>query len=300
MNSHRINSYIYNVTVCREFSEHWKQTEVKSQNYLLVYNVLLLFAMVFLNIFLLYSLKRTRQMFKRSHFIILSLSVSDLSLGLLVQPLHLYRIYKDSCLLSKINYGLAVLFTNNTVLSVYFLAAFRYLGIKGSLKGWKVPRKWILAVIGLSWLLSSIVAVLHLFVLTKLAYFSLITAAYFIGTICFVYFYFSVLNMTRSSQKAIQTDVQGIPRGKQKTVKVAKTVTALFTAMLLCYTPMVIVGLYRAAMNRKNITRDQEIAMTTVFYWSLSLVYTNSAINALVAVRRNDKIWKLFKESFIF
>ena len=271
---------------------------MKSQNYLLVYNVLLLVTIIFLNIFLLYGLKRTNQIFRRSNLIILSLCISDLSLGLFVQPLHLYRIYKDSCLLSKINYGLGVLFTNNTVLSVYFLAAYRYLSIKGGLTGKKIPRKWICLAIGLSWFLSTVVAVLHMFVLTKLAYFSFITAAYTIGTVLFVYFYSSVLYMARKSQKAVQTNTNNIAGGRQKIIKVAKTVIALFTAMFLCYTPIIVIGEYRAVLNRKSTTQYHDVTM--IFSWSLSLVYTNSAVNAFLALYRNEQMWKLFTESFFF
>ena len=274
---------------------------MKSQNYLLVYNALLLFAIIFLNIFLLYGLKRTGQILKRSNLIILSLSISDLSIGLFVQPLHLYRIYKDSCLLSKINHSSGVLFTNNTVLSVYFLAAFRYLSIKGGLKGKKIHRKWILLTIGLSWFLSTVVAVLHMFVLSKLAYFSIITASYTIGTILFVYFYSSVLYMARKSQKAVQTNANNIAGGRQKTIKVAKTVIALFTAMFLCYTPIIVIGEYRAVLNRKTATHyHEDVTAMTIFSWSLSLVYTNSAVNAYLALYRNEKMWNLFIKSFFF
>ena len=300
MNSHESHSHSFNVTICEEFSEHWKWSEMKLQNYLLVYNVLLLCAIIFLNAFLLYSLKRTKQIFRRSNLIIFSLCVSDLALGFLVQPLHLYRIYKDSCLLSKINYGLSVLLTNNTFLSVYFLAVFRYLSIKGSLKGRKVPRKWILIMIGVSWFLSAMVAVLHTFFLTKLAYFSLVTVVYAISVVSFVYFYSSLVNIARKSQRAVQSDAARMARGRRKTMKVGRTVIALFVAMFVCYTPMIVIGDYRAIMNRKTITHDHAVEMMTVFYWSLSLVYTNSAINALLVLYRNDKIWILFKESFFF
>ena len=300
MNSHQSHSHITNITICVQFSEHWRKSEIKLQNCLLVYNVLLLFAIIFLNVFLLLGLKKTEQIFKRSNLIILSLCISDLSIGILVEPLHLYRIYKDSCLLSKINYGLAVFFTNNSVLTVYFLAALRYFSIRGGLKGKKVARKWILLMIGLSWFLSAIAATLHIFILSKLAYFSFITASYVICTILFVYFYSSVLYMALKSQRAAQTDASSRARGRLKIMKMAKTVIALFVTMFVCYTPMIVIGDYRAVMNRKNTSHDHRITMMTVFYWSLSLVYTNSAINAFLVLCRNDKVWRLFRETFFF
>ena len=273
---------------------------MKLQNYILFYNVLLLFAIVFLNTFLLYGLKKTGQMFKRSNLIIFSMCISDLSIGLLVEPLHLYRIYKDSCLLGKINYGLAVLFTNNSVFSVYLLAALRYYSIKGGLTGKKVPRKLILFTIGLSWSLAALAAILHVFFLSKLAYFCFITAAYIIGTILFVYFYASVLYITHKSQRAIESCSNSKTIGRDRKMKTTRTVIALFATMVICYTPMIVIGDYRAVMNQKKTSYDHQVIMMTVFYWSLSLLYTNSAMNALLFLSRNGDVGKLFKQSFFF
>ena len=293
-----VEPFAVNDSICDQFSEHWNNGEIKLQNVLVFYNTILVFAIMFSNIFLLYGLKRTGQILKRSNLIVVSLCVIDLSVGIFVQPLHLYRIYKDSCLLSKISNGLAVFFTNNSVLSVYFLAAVRYYSIRGGLNGKKVSRRTIMMLIALSWLLSVIAAVLHFFFISKLAYYGFITAAYVVCTILFIYCYASVLYLTHQSNKAVAKSNNTV--GRQNVLRMAKTVVALFTAMFICYTPMIVIGDYRAVMIGRNVSHDHETLLATVHHWSLSLVCTNSAFNACVVLYRNDKVWKLFKETFLF
>lgn len=287
-----------NKSICARLSEHWKHHQIKLGNLLVIYNVLLLFAILFFNIFLLYALKKTNQISRRSNLIVVSLCVTDLAIGIFAEPLHLFRIYKDSCLLSKVNGGISALLTNNSVLSVYLLSAFRYFSIKGGLSGKKISKQCISIMIGMSWSASLTASILHTFIITKLAYFGFVTSAYVICTILFVYFYSSVLYMAHKSSKFAR-DAQVNPTQSRKNVsKTAKTVVALFSAMFVCYTPIIVLGDYRAVLKDKRISHEKEAIMSTAFHWSLTLVYTNSAFNACLFVYKNSKVWTLFKETF--
>lgn len=235
-----------------------------------------------------------------SNLLLASQAVSDLLVGLLVQPLltavHVGYL-RGNCLTSReflksfFTYWIhALLFSSG--INICFITVDRYISIVYPLRHVAVvtERRVFRAIIA-NWLFSLLFAgvqVVPIFPETTARLFSIIPLVLLLSVTFFCYFKITRIARRHKRQLQGQTKAAQVPINFQS----SKTAVMMVGVVILCYVPgmSVVVGLYA----NKNI-----VILEAVKPFVTTLVVLNSSINPLVYYMRSRKIrrcvWKVIK-----
>ena len=255
---------------------------------LCVFNAYLSYTATMLNIVAIYVIRKTSSLPKNLKTLLLSLAVSDVGVGLLVQPMHVAYIM-DSKQNNATNetYNViyvaflipANLFIFASLFSVTALCADRFLAIYLHLRYQElVTYKRVAAVVVSIWVISSLISLTRFFIPKNIMYvgFVIIDAACIItATSLSVKLHLTLrrhINEIQVPQVAQNDQGESVQRKR----KSAMASLYLYLVFIVCYLPNICV-LIIIATNSK-----QRIDVNHSQFYTLTLVFLNSTLNPLI------------------
>ena len=252
-------------------------------------NIILSFAALFGNSVILISIWKTSSLHSASNIVLSSLAVSDLTVGLVVQPLYAVfllfarRIDTDSLFHLLAAFPTLVSFLNITAIGVDRLLALQlHLRYEAVVTPFRVKLQLIFI-----WLLCAVV-VSSLLWIRNLRYYLLSTifVSLFVGNL---FVYFKIYLIVRRHERQIQQQQQANKNRSILTVtrlkKSSLNTFLVFILLMCCYLAY---SVYLALGNVFNLTR---VSVTTV-----TLVYLNSSLNPLLYCWRDRQIRTAVKQ----
>ena len=254
-----------------------------------VVNSFLSYATVMLNIVLIFALRRTSSLPKTLKVLILSVAVSDISVGLLVQPLYTARLLmKMKNANNQETYNDIITVVGHTLCYVSFfgvttISVDRFLAIHLHLKHQElltyqefVTYKRVVAAVILSWLLSAFLALTGVLSGGYVCNLAAVTVALVcLLTMGLIYFkiYIAVRRHTVQVHAQPAQAVASNEENRSIFERLKKTTVGTFYVYLLflaCHLPIVIVILTGRKTNKKR--QHFKIYAQTLLYLSTSLV----------------------------
>ncbi|CAH3023995.1 unnamed protein product [Porites evermanni] len=242
-----------------------------------VFNAFLCFTSILLNIITIQALRKTSSLPKTLKTLLLSLAVSDLGVGLLVQPLYvailLMEIDQNT---NSTAYNSKKIFVTASHFGVFALTVDRFLAIHLHLRYQElVTHKRVVAVVISVWVLSASISIPR-----GLSQDPFIMPAVII-VVCIIttgLLYCKIYAAMRHQTNQMQAQVQQVQQATQNedmanAARLKKSSLATFYIYLVylaCYLPIACVVL--AKVNSK----------TALYFTSATLVYLNSSLNPLI------------------
>ena len=235
-----------------------------------------------------------------SNLLMASLAVSDLLIGLLVQPLHAAACLGaqitdngsvfPSMFLSYFSYLLAC----SSLLNVTMITIDRYICIVKSLRYFSIvtETRAIQAII-ISWVISSVLPVMRLipsFPMTVIRVIPIVMISSVLFVIIFCYWKIFFISQHHKSQiiSQLQAVTQG-PIGQE--FQSAKTVFLVVGAALLSYAPLLTIQL----LFNFHLVEDQ----VKIYHpFAVTLLLLNSSVNPLIIFYRSRKLRRFLKKLF--
>ena len=252
-----------------------------------VFNSFLSYTAIMLNVLTIHAIRKTSSLPKTLRTLLLSLAVSDVGVGLLVQPFYTSLLVKwlqqgnPGCNTAKAFYIIAHLFFNSSFSNVVVVSVDRFLAIHLHLRYQElVTHKRVVAVVILIWVLSLFVSLLVIWVPLDI-YSLLISVIGILGLIVTAMIYISIYLAVRRHKNQIQ--IQQVQQVKQ-TGEIAKFssnirssvgVFYLYLLFLVCYLPHMF-SLVAPQINGPSIV------LKRVSLFALTLICLNSSLNPVI------------------
>ena len=255
---------------------------------LCVFNAYLSYTATMLNIVAIYAIRKTLSLPKNLKTLLLSLAVSDLGVGLLVQPMYI-AIIMDSQQNNATNdtdnvIYLAFLIPVNlfifaSLFSVTALCADRFLAIYLHLRYQElVTYKRVAAVVVSIWVISALISLIRFFIPKNIMYVSfviIISACIVTATSLSVKLYLTLrrhINQIQVPQVAQNDQGESVQR-KRKSAMASLYVYLVF---IVCYLPdnCVLIIIANNSEPRIDVNHLQ--------FYTLTLVFLNSTLNPLI------------------
>ena len=250
-----------------------------------VFNAFLSCTAIMLNSLTIHAMRKSSSLPKPLKTLLLSLAVSDLGVGLLVQPLYIVLLATyDSlpCSMRTASFIVIWFFSNVSFFNVLAISVDRFLAIHLHLRYQElVTHKRVVAAVISIWLLSAVLLVTDLWV-TRIIYmilYAIILGFCFIST-AFVYFriYFAVRRHTNQIQ-ALQVQQAAQNAGEIKNaVRLRKSAVSTFyvyLVFLVCYFPGYCIHI-------ANLIFGQNTTLEGIEIYTLTLIFLNSSLNPVI------------------
>ena len=224
---------------------------------LCVFNAYLSYTATMLNIVAIYAIRKTSSLSKNLKTLLLSLAVSDLGVGLLVQPMYIAFIMdsqqnnatNDTDNVIYLAFLIPVnLFIFASLFSVTALCADRFLAIYLHLRYQElVTNKRVAAVVVSIWVTSALISLIRLFIPKNIMYVSfviIISACIITATSLSVKLYLTLrrhINKFQVQQVAQNDQVERVQRKKKSAV----ATLYVYLVFIVCYLPNICVNYYR-------------------------------------------------------
>jgi len=252
-----------------------------------VFNSFLSFTAIMLNIVTIHAIRKTSSLPKTLRTMLLSLAVSDLGVGLCVQPFYTSLLIKwlqhniPSCITYKVFALFATLLSAASFFGVVAVGVDRFLAIHLHLRYQElVTHKRVLAVTIFTWGLSAFVSLTSLWVsLATRALFLGITATvgFLLTMVVYIRIYVAVRRHKNHMQvlqvrQVTQTDEMANFAG---IIKTAVGVFYLYLVFLFCYLP------YFISLAAMTIVGPSD-PLKRLFFFSFTLMFLNSSLNPVI------------------
>ena len=255
---------------------------------LCVFNAYLSYTATMLNIVAIYAIRKTLSLPKNLKTLLLSLAVSDLGVGLLVQPMYIAKIMDfqqnnatndtDNVIylafLTPVN-----LFIFASLFGVTALCADRFLAIYLHLRYQELVRnKPVAAVVVSIWVTSALSSLIRFFIPKNIMYVSFViinSACIITATSLSVKLYLTLrrhINKFQVQQVAQNDQVESVQRKK----KSAMASLYMYLVFIVCYFPDICVLIIIASISEPTIDVKQ------LQFYTLTLVFLNSTLNPLI------------------
>ena len=256
-----------------------------------VFNAFLCYIAIALNIITIQALRNTSSLPSTLKTLLLSLAVSDLGVGLLVQPLYIARLVMNTEQSSNdsayhgvytVHLIIGYVFSNASFLGVVLLTVDRFLAIHLHLRYRQlVTQKRVAVAVILKWLLSSVSSLLNLDrILEKVND----TTSAIVGAVCLIITgslcckIYRTVKHHKNRIHALQVQ-QATQSGEMaNSARLRKTVVATFyvyIVFLVCYLPLFCV---RSA----TAIRGESTLGLHLLYYAATTMYLNSSLNPLI------------------
>ena len=256
----------------------------------LILNIFSSYTAVTLNIITIYVLRKISSLPKPVRILLLSLAVSDLAVGLIVQPLAIATLVTQNneytFQFEKATEVFGICFTAASFLNITALGADRFLAIHLHLRYQELVthRRIVTAVITI-WVFSATVSLFDLWDKMMTAAQATLLA---IVVVCFIsttFFYFKIYLTVRHLTSQIHTlqvqqASQNVESTLQNTASQRKSAIATFyvyIVFLLCYLP-------RYSIHFANMVSSHEpsVAEEILIIYAVTLVHLNSSLNPFI------------------
>ena len=253
-----------------------------------VFNAYLSYTATMLNIVAIYAIRKTSSLPKNLKTLLLSLAVSDLGVGLLVQPMYIAFIMdsqqnnatKDTNNVIYLAFLIPVnLFTLASLFSVTALCADRFLAIYLHLRYQeRVTYKLVAAVVVSIWVISALISLIRFFIPKSIMYVSFViinSACIITATSLNVKLYLTLRRHINKFQvpRVAQND-QG--ESVQRKRKSAMASLYLYLVFIVCCLPNTCRLFITAAIP------EPRIDVKHLGFYSLTLLFLNSTLNPLI------------------
>ena len=255
---------------------------------LCVFNAYLSYTATMLNIVAIYAIRKTLSLPKNLKTLLLSLAVSDLGVGLLVQPMYIAFIMdsqqnnatNDTDNVIYLAFLIPVnLFIFASLFSVTALCADRFLAIYLHLRYQElVTNKRVAAVVVSIWVTSALISLIRLFIPKNIMYVSFViinSACIITATSLSVKLYLTLrrhINKFQVQQVAQNDQVESVQRKK----KSAMASLYMYLVFIVCYLPDICVLIIIASISEPTID------LKHLQFYTLTLVFLNSTLNPLI------------------
>ncbi|XP_022778212.1 adenosine receptor A3-like [Stylophora pistillata] len=254
-----------------------------------VLNACLSYTAMMLNILTIHALRKTSSLPKTLKTLLLSLAVSDLGVGLMVQPLYSALLVenlqqKDAEWIVTVCTFTAGLFAISSFLGVTALSVDRFLAVHLHLRYQElVTHKRVVVAVIILWLFSALIALLSFW--DEIILFILLACISTLCVICcttvYCKIYFAVRRLASRLQhrprwgQEVRQDAD-VAVNADKLRKFALSTFYVFLVFLICYLP------HTCMLVARILIREQSTSMRTFDLYSLTLVYLNSTLNPVV------------------
>ncbi|XP_022805460.1 histamine H2 receptor-like [Stylophora pistillata] len=256
-----------------------------------VLNSFICYTAIMLNILTIYAITKTSALPKPLKTLLVSVAVSDVGVGLIVEPFYLSLFFKwlqlqnPDCTFFLGLHVILMLFSKASFLNVMAISVDRFLAVELHLRYQTiVTHKRVVGVVISIWtftILSSLALLLFPFAVLS-------TILSVIGTICLLVttaIYCKIYYITRRHKREIQAQQvqEQEARSRQnsemrnlaRNMKTAVGVLYVYFAFLVCYFPRFIILLARA----KNVP---SIVVASVQLYTYTLMFFNSSLNPII------------------
>ena len=255
---------------------------------LCVFNAYLSYTATMLNIVAIYAIRKTLSLPKNFKTLLLSLAVSDLGVGLLVQPMYIAKIIdsqqnnttNDTNNVIDLAFPIPVtLFIFASLFGVTALCADRFLAIYLHLRYQElVTYKRVAAVVVSIWVISALISLIRFFIPKNIMYVSfviIISACIVTATSLSVKLYLTLrrhINQIQVPQVAQNDQGESVQR-KRKSAMASLYVYLVF---IVCYLPNICVLIIIASNS------EPRIDVNHLHLYTLTLLFLNSTLNPLI------------------
>ncbi|XP_078347057.1 adenosine receptor A3-like [Oculina patagonica] len=252
-----------------------------------VFNNFLCYTAIMLNIVTIHAIRKTSSLSKPLKTLLLSLAVSDVGVGLFVQPFYTSLLVKW---LHQINLGCTIYAIFTLVTNMFSIASFlgvvavsvdRFLAIHLHLRYQElVTHKRVVAVVISIWLFSAFLALMVLWV-PQYIYSAIEIILGFVFVVVTTLVYISIYFTVRRHRNQIQAlQVQQVPQNGEMAnfaslVKVAVGIFYVYLVFLACYLPYII-SLAAIEINGPSITLNRFVIFSVI------LIFLNSSLNPVI------------------
>lgn len=261
-----------------------------------VISALGLITAVLCNTLFIIAFSRTRELRTLTNLFLVSLSCTDLLVGAVVEPLYITRQSLalsgiDNCDVWIAYLTMALFCTGASFLNLTLISCERYVAIFSPLNYARlVTKPRVLGIIGGMWLSWVTLTCLRFAgIPNRIVYlicFAVIGSCYAITA--FVYFF--IFREARRHHRRIVAEQQNYdPQApsvahERHETKFAKTMAYIFGALLICYTPGMVILLVR------TIKGDSPQLLYDFYPWAENLIFLNSSLNPMIYCWRNREI----------
>ena len=255
---------------------------------LCVFNAYLSYTATMLNIVAIYAIRKTSSLSKNFKKLLLSLAVSDLGVGLLVQPMYIAFImdYQQNNATNDTNnviypaFLIAVnLFIYASLFSVTALCADRFLAIYLHLRYQElVTHSRVAAVVVSIWVISALISLIRFFISKSIMYVSFVAiklTCIITATSLSVKLYRTLrrhVNKFQVPQVAQNDQVKSVQRKKKSAV----ASLYVYLVFIVCYLPNLCRLFITAAIP------EPRIDVKHLRFYTLTLLFLNSTVNPLI------------------
>ena len=256
-----------------------------------VFNGFLSYTAIVLNIITIQALRKTSSLPKTLKTLLLSLSISDLGVGLLVQPLYVAHMYLtmeitkniDSIAYWAVYKAYAIprsLFVFASFFGVFAITVDRFLAIHLHLRYQElVTHKRVVAVVISFWVFSVSIACFWYESIIVLSVMSVVCIIFTGLLYCKIY---AVVRHHTNQIHALQVQQVTQNGDMANTARLRKTAVATFYVYILfsvCYLPMACAGL-------ATMIHGKNAFLSHLWHFTLTVVYLNSSFNPLIYSRK--------------
>ena len=256
----------------------------------LILNIFSSYTAVTLNIITIYVLRKISSLPKPVRILLLSLAVSDLAVGLIVQPLAIATLVTQNneytFQFEKASEVFGICFTAASFLNITALGADRFLAIHLHLRYQElVTHRRIVTAVIMIWVFSATVSLFDLWDRMITAAQATLLAIVIVCFISATFFYFKIYLTVRHLTSQIHTlqvqqASQNVESTLQNTASQRKSAIATFyvyIVFLLCYLPRY--SIYFANMVS---SREPSVAEEILIIYAVTLVHLNSSLNPFI------------------
>ena len=252
-----------------------------------VFNSFLFYTAIMLNIVTIHAITKTSSLPKTLKTLLLSLAVSDVGVGLLVQPFYISLLVKwiqrmaPNCNTNKIFSIIGSLFGTTSFLSVVALSVDRFLAIHFHLRYQElVTHNRVVAAVISIWVLSAFLTLTILWAppgTLTLFLCIIIGVGLVLAKMVYIRIYLAARRLKNQNQVL---QVQQIAQANEianfaNLIKAAVGIFYVYLVFLICYLPYVI-GLVAIKMVGSNVT------LKKLHYFSITVVFLNSSLNPVI------------------
>ena len=263
---------------------------------------------VLVNIALIVSLVKTRQVNKKSNVLILILSISDLVTGGVCLPFTVTMFikypFKRHCILEVIHQATEFFLVLSAYMTVT-IAVDRYVNINPNLRnsGSGLPRIFssskiwlpLMITLGITSVTTAVHTVTYVFakeihIIAVIAIMSLALFIFLTVFILYLRFYFRIWQFTRASGLySAGTSGNHASSSPRYVDKLGFTIFLILLTIIICYIPFLIITTYQAVRLRTNPASftHTDYLLYRIFF---GLFYLNSGLNAGIILFRNRKL----------
>ncbi|KAL9957544.1 hypothetical protein ACROYT_G039185, partial [Oculina patagonica] len=258
-----------------------------------VMNAFSSYTAIMLNILTIYAMRKTSSLPKPLKTLLLSLAVSDLGVGLLVQPLYIALMVKwlqgntehsPTCAMYTASLTVFCFFSSASFLGILAISVDRFLAIHLHLRYQElVTHKRVVAAVISIWLLSAFLSSITLWTPTSISYviFAIIDIVCLITTTVLNYkIYIAVRRLTNQIHVLQVQNTQHISQNDEmaNVASIRKSAVGTFyvyLVFLVCYLPQICS--YVVVMFSTSRTVRQVLLLCT-----LTVVFLNSSLNPVI------------------